>query len=69
MRLKSTIWEKNDTDINPSDMYDVMEGDKLRNINDYKMSLYKSPEYKKTQGYQEKTIGDVQGLLSYLRIG
>lgn len=69
MRLKATIWEKNDTDINPSDMYDVMEGDKLRNINDYKMSLYKSPEYKKTQGYQEKTIGDVQGLLSYLRIG
>ena len=69
MRLKSTIWEKDDKDINPSDMYDVMEGDKLRPINDYKMLLYKSPEHKKTQAYQEKTIGDVQGLLNYLRIG
>jgi hypothetical protein len=68
MRLKAEILEKNDTDINPSDMYDVMEGDKLKNINDYKMSLYRSPEYKKTQGYFQRELSDTRGLLDYLGI-
>lgn len=68
MRLKATIFEKNEADINPSDMYDVMEGDKLKNINDYKMSLYRSPEYKKTQGYFQRELSDTRGLLQYLGI-
>lgn len=68
MRLKANIFEKNEADINPSDMYDVMEGDKLKNINDYKMSLYRSPEYKKTQGYFQRQISDTRGLLQYLGI-
>jgi hypothetical protein len=68
MRLTANILEKNETDINPSDMYDVMEGEKLKNINDYKMSLYQSPEYKKTQGYFQRELTDTRGLLSYLGI-
>lgn len=68
MRLKASIFELNDTDINPSDMYDVMEGDKLKNINDYKMSLYQSPEYKKTNGYKQRLVSDTRGLLDYLGI-
>jgi hypothetical protein len=68
MRLKASIFEKNDADINPSDMYDVMEGDKLKNINDYKMSLYRSPEYKKTNAYKQREVSDARGLLDYLGI-
>lgn len=68
MRLKATIFEMNDADINPSDMYDVMDGDKLKNINDYKMSLYQSPEYTKTQGYKQRVVSDTRGLLDYLGI-
>lgn len=68
MNLKAKIFEMNDTDINPSDMYDVMEGDKLKNINDYKMSLYRSPEYKKTNAYFERQLSDTRGLLNYLGI-
>lgn len=68
MRMKATIFEKNEADINPSDMYDVMEGDKLKNINDYKMSLYRSPEYKKTQGYFQRELSDLRGLLQYVGV-
>lgn len=68
MRIKASIFEMNDTDINPSDMYDVMDGDKLKNINDYKKSLYQSPEYKKTQGYKQRVVSDTRGLLDYLGI-
>ncbi len=68
MRLKASIFEKNDADINPSDMYDVMEGDKLKNINDYKMSLYRSPDYKKTNAYKQREVSDARGLLDYLGI-
>lgn len=68
MRVKASIFEMNDADINPSDMYDVMDGDKLKNINDYKKSLYQSPEYKKTQGYKQRVVSDTRGLLEYLGI-
>ena len=68
MRLKANIFEINEEDVNPSDMYDVMEGEKLKNINDYKMSLYRSPEYKKTQGYFQRQLNDTRGLLQYLGI-
>lgn len=68
MKLKANIFEMNDADIKPSDMYDVMEGDKLKNINDYKMSLYRSPEYKKTNAYFERQLSDTRGLLNYLGI-
>ena len=68
IRLKASIFEMNDADINPSDMYDVMDGDKLKNINDYKKSLYQSPEYTKTQGYKQRVVSDTRGLLDYLGI-
>ncbi len=68
IRLKANIFEMNDADINPSDMYDVMDGEKLKNINDYKKSLYQSPEYKKTQGYKQRVVSDTRGLLEYLGI-
>lgn len=68
MKLKADIFEKGEQDINPSDMYDVMDGDKLKNINDYKTSLYRSPEYKKTTGYKKQQSEDARSLLEYLRI-
>jgi hypothetical protein len=49
-------------------MYDVMDGDKLKNVNDYKKSLYQSPEYTKTQGYKQRVVSDTRGLLEYLGI-
>lgn len=69
MKLKADIWEKDMKEINPSDMYDILDGDKLKNVKDYKTMLYQSPEHKKTQAYQEQSISDVRGLLRYLRIG
>jgi hypothetical protein len=69
MKLKADIFDIDSNNVRPSDMYDVMEGEKLKNINDYKMSLYRSPEYKKTKAYEERSISDAQGMLRYLGIG
>lgn len=68
MKLKADIFQKDSRDINTSDMYDVLEGDKLKDINKYKSELYKSTEYKKTKAYEEQSISDTQALLRYLRI-
>ena len=47
----------------------VASGDKLMSLKDWDTVLYKDPDYKLTQDYQNKTMNDVGSLLNFLRIG
>jgi hypothetical protein len=52
-----------------SDMYDIGSGPAPVSIQDYKKQLYKSPEFKKTDAYKERSLGDMQTLLKAFNIG
>ena len=52
-----------------SDMYDIGSGPAPKPIQDYKKELYRSPEYKKTDAYKERSLGDLQTLLKAFNIG
>jgi len=52
-----------------SDMYDIGSGPAPKSIQDYKKELYRSPEYKKTDAYKERSLGDLQTLLKAFNIG
>jgi hypothetical protein len=55
--------------IKVSDMYDVGSGAAPVSIQEYKKQLYKSPEFKKTDAYKERSLGDMQTLLKAFNIG
>lgn len=55
--------------IKVSDMYDIGSGAAPISIQDYKRQLYKSPEFKKTDAYKERSLGDMQALLKAFNIG
>lgn len=55
--------------IKVSDMYDIGSGPTPKSIQDYKKELYRSPEYKKTDAYKERSLGDLQTLLKAFNIG
>jgi len=55
--------------IKVSDMYDIGAGAAPISIQDYKRQLYKSPEFKKTDAYKERSLGDLQTLLKAFNIG
>jgi len=55
--------------IKVSDMYDIGSGATPISIQDYKKQLYKSPEFKKTNAYKERSLGDMQTLLKAFNIG
>ena len=55
--------------IKVSDMYDVGSGPVALTIQDYKKQLYRSPEFKKTDAYKERSLGDLQTLLRAFNIG
>jgi hypothetical protein len=55
--------------IKVSDMYDIGSGTAPKSIQDYKKELYRSPEYKKTDAYKERSLGDLQTLLKAFNIG
>lgn len=55
--------------IKVSDMYDIGSGAAPISIQDYKKQLYKSPEFKKTNAYKERSLGDMQTLLKAFNIG
>lgn len=55
--------------IKVSDMYDIGSGPTPKSIQDYKKELYRSPEYKKTDAYKERSLGDFQTLLKAFNIG
>ena len=55
--------------IKVSDMYDIGSGAAPVSIQDYKKQLYKSPEFKKTDAYKERSLGDMQALLKAFNIG
>jgi hypothetical protein len=50
-------------------MYDIGSGAAPISIQDYKKQLYKSPEFKKTNAYKERSLGDMQTLLKAFNIG
>jgi len=52
-----------------SDMYDIGSGTAPKSIQDYKKELYRSPEFKKTDAYKERSLGDFQALLKAFNIG
>jgi hypothetical protein len=52
-----------------SDMYDIGSGPTPISIQAYKSQLYKSPEFKKTDAYKERSLGDLQTLLKAFNIG
>ena len=47
----------------------VASGKELMSLKDWDTVLYKDPDYKLTQDYQNKTMNDVSSLLNFLRIG
>lgn len=55
--------------IKVSDMYDIGSGTAPKSIQDYKKELYRSPEFKKTDAYKERSLGDMQALLKAFNIG
>ncbi len=55
--------------IKVSDMYDIGSGAAPISIQDYKKQLYKSPEFKKTNAYKERSLADMQTLLKAFNIG
>jgi hypothetical protein len=67
--LKSQILGIPTDQIKVSDMYDVGAGAAPISINEYKKQLYKSPEYKKTDAFKERSLGDMQTLLRAFNIG
>jgi hypothetical protein len=52
-----------------SDMYEIGSGPAPLSIQDYKKQLYKSPEFKKTDAYKQRSLGDMQTLLRAFNIG
>jgi hypothetical protein len=55
--------------IKVSDMYEIGSGTAPLSIQDYKKQLYRSPEFKKTDAYKERSLGDLQTLLRAFNIG
>jgi hypothetical protein len=55
--------------IKVSDMYEIGSGPAPLSIQDYKKQLYKSPEFKKTDTYKQRSLGDMQTLLRAFNIG
>ena len=55
--------------IKVSDMYEIGSGPAPVSIQDYKKQLYRSPEFKKTSAYQERSLNDLQTLLRAFNIG
>lgn len=55
--------------IKVSDMYEVGSGAAPISIQEYKKQLYKSPEFKKTDAYKERSLGDFKALLRAFNIG
>jgi hypothetical protein len=55
--------------IKVSDMYEIGSGPAPLSIQDYKKQLYRSPEFKKTDAYKERSLGDLQTLLRAFNIG
>jgi hypothetical protein len=55
--------------IKVSDMYEIGSGPTPLSIQDYKKQLYRSPEFKKTDAYKERSLGDLQTLLRAFNIG
>jgi hypothetical protein len=55
--------------IKVTDMYDVGSGPTPISIQDYKKQLYRSPEFKKTDTFKERSLGDLQTLLRAFNIG
>jgi hypothetical protein len=55
--------------IKVTDMYEVGSGPAPISIQDYKKQLYRSPEFKKTDAFKERSLGDLQTLLRAFNIG
>jgi hypothetical protein len=55
--------------IKVSDMYEIGSGPAPLSIQDYKKQLYRSPEFKKTDAYKQRSLGDMQTLLKAFNIG
>lgn len=52
-----------------SDMYDVGSGQAPLSIQEYKRQLFKSNEYKQTDAYKDRSLGDLTSLLRAFNIG
>ena len=55
--------------IKVSDMYEVGSGPAPISIQEYKKQLFRSPEFKKTDAFKERSLGDLQTLLRAFNIG
>ena len=55
--------------IKVSDMYEIGSGPTPLSIQDYKKQLYRSPEFKKTDAYKQRSLGDMQTLLKAFNKG
>jgi hypothetical protein len=69
INLRAQILEVPADQIKVSDMYDVASGDKPVSIQDYKTKLYGSEDFKKTNAFKERSLGDMKALLKAFRIG
>jgi hypothetical protein len=67
--LRANILEVPTDQIKVEDMYDVGSGKDAISIQDYKNKLYASNDYRKTNGFKERSLNDMQALLQAFRIG
>jgi hypothetical protein len=69
INTRAKILDISEDQIKVSDMYDIGSGPTPLSIQEYKKQLYKSADFKSTDAYKQRSLGDVQTLLRAFNIG
>lgn len=67
--MRSKIYGIPEDQIKVEDMYEVGSGQVAMTAQEYKSKLYASDEFKKTDAYKERSLGDLQAMLRAFKIG
>lgn len=67
--MRSKIYGIPEDQIKVEDMYDVGSGQVAMTAQEYKSKLYASDEFKKTDAYKQRSLGDLQALTRAFKIG
>lgn len=67
--LKSRITGIPEEQIKISDLYEIGAGATPMSITDWKKSIYKSKEYRESDAFKQRSLGDLQSLLKAFNLG
>lgn len=67
--LKSRITGIPEEQIKVSDLYEIGAGTTPMSITDWKKSIYKSKEYRESDAFKQRSLGDLQSLLKAFNLG